>query len=152
MANWLVKTEPDSYSIDDFARDKVTRWDHVRNYQARNYLRQMEVGDQVLIYHSSTDATGVVGIAKVTRTAYPDPSQFDRNSEYFDKGATSENPRWFCPDLKLERRFGATVELQALRNEKALQKMVLLKRGSRLSVQPVSDEEFKVISKLGSKS
>jgi len=151
MHHWLVKTEPDSYSIDDLARDKVTSWDHVRNYQARNYLRQMALGDQVMIYHSSVVPPGVVGLASVSRAAYPEAAQFDRSSRYFDPVATKENPRWFSPDLKFQQRFGGVLELQALKGHKELQEMVLLKRGSRLSVQPISVEEFKIICRLASK-
>lgn len=148
MSKWLVKTEPESYSVHDFVRDKVTCWDGVRNYQARNYLIAMKKGDEVLVYHSSADPTGVAGVAKVVKEAYPEPAQFDPKSKYFDPGSTMDNPRWMAPDLKLVRAFRSIVTLDELRAEKRLEKLVVLRRGNRLSVTPVSDAEFEVITKL----
>jgi predicted RNA-binding protein with PUA-like domain len=145
MNYWLVKTEPHVYSIDDLLRDKVTSWTGVRNYQARNYLRQMEVGDLVLVYHSNAEPPGVVGIAKVKSLAKPDPTQFDKTSEYFDPAATDLKPRWFCPDLSFVKKLRAMVPLDVLRNTKELDGLLLLKRGSRLSVIPVSREHFDLI-------
>ena len=150
MASWLVKTEPDVYSIDDFARDKVTDWTCVRNYQARNFLMKMEVGDDVLIYHSNAEPSGVVGVAKVHKVASPDRTQFERNGEYFDPKATKEAPRWFCPDLKFVRKLSREVPLEELRGYKALEGLLLLQRGSRLSVIPVSDKHFEFIVKTAS--
>ena len=145
MAFWLVKTEPDTYSVEDFAAEKVTLWDRVRNYQARNYLRAMKLGDRVLVYHSGVEPPGVAGIARVAGEAVPDPSQFDPQSEYFDEKASAQAPRWFAPKLQLEKKFRELVPLASLRDQPALEKMVLLRRGSRLSVLPVSDREFNVI-------
>jgi predicted RNA-binding protein with PUA-like domain len=150
MAYWLVKTEPHVYSIDDLKRDKVTEWTGVRNYQARNFLKQMAVGDCVLVYHSNAEPPGVVGIATVKRIAKPDPTQFDRASEYYDPAASDEEPRWYCPDIAFSKRFGEMVTLDSLRGNKALEGLLLLQRGSRLSVIPVSEKHFSVIESMGS--
>jgi predicted RNA-binding protein with PUA-like domain len=148
MACWLVKTEPTTYSIDHLASEKVTPWDGVRNYQARNYLRAMQPGDQVLIYHSVTDPIGVAGVGKVKKVAYPDPTQFEKRSQYYDEGATKEEPRWFCPDLGFVRRFDSVIDLKSLKKVPGLAKLELLKKGSRLSVMPVSDQEFNIILEM----
>jgi predicted RNA-binding protein with PUA-like domain len=145
MKYWLVKTEPHVYSIDDLSRDRVTSWTGVRNYQARNFLRQMEVGDMVLVYHSNAEPPGVVGVAEVVSAAKPDPTQFDRASEYFDPAATVVKPRWFSPDLGFAKKLPAMVPLEVLRNTKSLEGLLLLQRGSRLSVIPVSREHFDLI-------
>ena len=145
---WLLKSEPGTYSIDDFERDGVTAWDCVRNYQARNYLCEMKVGDQVLFYHSSTEPSGVAGLGKVAKPAYADPTQFDRHSDYYDAKATKDEPRWFSPDIRFVQRFEKITAIGLLRKEKGLQSMVLLQRGSRLSVQPVSKVEYETILKL----
>lgn len=142
---WLVKSEPYNYSIEDLESDATTQWTGVRNYQARNFLRDMEVGEDVLFYHSVVEPVGIVGVAKVKRKAYPDVTQFDKRSEYFDPKATKESPRWFAPDLGFVRKFKVPLPLKDLRSIKELKKMELLRRGSRLSVQPVSKEEFSVI-------
>lgn len=148
MAYWLVKSEPSVYSIDDMCREKRTLWHGVRNYQARNFLRSMKVGEQVLFYHSSEEPIGVAGVVAVASTAVPDPSQFDKKSEYFDEQATRENPRWFCPELQFLKKFPRTIPLVELKSIRALAKMPLLQRGSRLSVQPVQESEFEAILKL----
>jgi predicted RNA-binding protein with PUA-like domain len=150
MATWLVKTEPDVFSIDDFARVKVTDWTGVRNYQARNFLMSMEEGDTVLIYHSNAEPPGVVGLGTVHSKAYPDTTQFDPSSEYFDGKASKAKPRWFCPDLKFVRKFARQIPLNELRRTKALEGLTLLQKGSRLSVIPVSDEHFDTIVKMAS--
>lgn len=149
MAFWLVKTEPEVYSIDDLKRDKSTCWDCVRNYEARNNLVAMKKGDSVLIYHSNSEPSGIAGVAEVKKTAYPDPQQFLKSSEYFDPKSTPENPRWFSPDLAFRQKFPHIVALSELREVPALAQMVLLRRGSRLSVMPVKAAEFKVICGLG---
>ena len=148
MNYWLAKSEPSVYSIDDLKKDKITYWDGVRNYQARNFLKEMEKGDVVLFYHSNADPTGVAGVAKINKTAYPDPTQFNKRSKYFDEKATKEKPRWFCPDLKFVKKFKNVISLQDLKEVKALEKMTLLKRGNRLSVMPVTKKEYEVITKL----
>jgi predicted RNA-binding protein with PUA-like domain len=152
MSSWLVKTEPDVYSIDDLARDKVTDWTCVRNYQARNLLVEMKVGDDVLIYHSNAEPSGIVGLARVAREARPDKTQFDPKSDYFDPKATRESPRWFCPDLKFVRKFPRQIPLDELRKCKALDGFALLQRGTRLSVIPVSPHHAKVIQTMVSRT
>lgn len=152
MAYWLVKSEPSVYSIADFKRDKVTHWHGVRNYQARNFLREMTPGDEVLFYHSNDEPSGVAGLGRVKKKAYPDPSQFDSRSEYFDPRAELDAPRWFCPDIEYVSAFHSVVPLELLRTEQALAKMVLLKRGTRLSVQPVTATEFKTIVRLAERA
>lgn len=148
MAYWLMKCEPDVYSIDDLARDGHTHWDGVRNYQARNLMRdQMQVGDEVLFYHSSADPAGVAGIARVIRSAYPDPSAWDPGSHYFDPGSSPEQPRWLMVDVAFVERFPKLVSLEEIRQDAALQEMVLVKN-SRLSVQPVTPAEFRRILEL----
>ena len=148
MAYWLVKTEPDVFSIDDLARDKVTAWTGVRNYQARNFLREMALGDEVLIYHSNAEPSGVAGVAVVCCTAKADETQFDPSSEYFDPKATREAPRWFCPDLKFVRRLPELIPLAELKASKALTGLILLQKGSRLSVIPVPEKHFKEIVRM----
>ena len=150
MQYWLCKSEPDVYSIDHLKRDKKTLWDCVRNYQARNYLKEMVVGDAILYYHSSADPTGVVGTAEVSKSVVPDPTQFDQKSEYFDDKATTENPRWFAPEFKFISKFDSLVPLESIRKDTTLQKMILLQKGSRLSVQPVTKKEFERIVGLSS--
>jgi predicted RNA-binding protein with PUA-like domain len=148
MAYWLVKTEPDVFSIDDLARDKVTPWTGVRNYQARNYLREMRVGDEVLIYHSNAEPPGVAGLAVVCASAKADETQFDSSNEYFDPKATRATPRWFCPDLQFVRKWPQLTPLAELKASKALTGLLLLQKGSRLSVIPVSEKHFREIVQM----
>ncbi len=147
---WLVKTEPEDFSFADLlaAPDMTTAWEGVRNYQARNFLREMQNGDVVLVYHSSTAHPAIVGIARVVRECYPDPAQFDARSPYFDPKATPDAPRWDAVELQAVRALPRTVTLQALRTEAALQEMRLLKRGNRLSVMPLSEAELGSILRL----
>jgi predicted RNA-binding protein with PUA-like domain len=149
---WLLKSEPETFSIEDLRRapDQTTHWDGVRNYQARNLLRdQMQVGDGVLFYHSSAEPPGVAGTAEVVRAGYPDESQFDARSSHHDPEARRDEPRWYVVDIKLDKVFSRFVPLPELRENPALADMVLLRRGSRLSVQPVTAKEWSVIIKLG---
>jgi len=146
---WLAKSEPDVYSIDDLRRDGSTMWDGVRNYQARNFLRSMQVGDRVLFHHSNGDPSGVVGTALVAGLAQPDPTQFDPRSEGFDEDSTRDDPRWCAVKVRFESRFALPVTLEMLRAERALAGMQILKRGNRLSVTPVTAAEFARIVKLG---
>jgi predicted RNA-binding protein with PUA-like domain len=151
MNYWLVKSEPEVFSIDDLAAapQQTTSWDGVRNYQARNTLRdKMKLGDRVLFYHSSTEPTAIVGIATVAREGYPDPTALNPKSDHYDPAATKENPRWYMVDLKLEQVFARPLPLAELRGVKALAKMELLRKGSRLSVQPVTKAEFEAVLKL----
>lgn len=148
---WLMKSEPNVFSIDDLKKSpkQTTSWNGVRNFQARNLLRdEIKVGDGVLFYHSSAEPPGVAGLATVVREGYPDPLQFDAKSEYYDAASKKDAPRWFVVDIKLEAKFDALVELAKLRETKGLEDMVLLRKGSRLSVQPVTAAEWKVITKL----
>jgi predicted RNA-binding protein with PUA-like domain len=145
---YLMKTEPSVYSIDDLSRDKVTQWDSIRNYQARNIMQDMVVGDEVLIYHSNAKPPGIAGLGVISETAFPDPTQFDKKSDYYDQKATKENPRWFCPEVKFVKKFKNFVGLPDLREEKSLSEMMVLRRGARLSVQPVSAKDFKKILKM----
>ncbi|MCO6431904.1 MAG: EVE domain-containing protein [Deltaproteobacteria bacterium] len=148
MAKWLVKTEASLYSVDQLAADGVTQWDGVRNYQARNFLRQMKRGEKVLIYHSVDKPTGIVGIAEVAKTAYPDRLQFERSSGYYDEKSSAESPRWFAPDIKLLKRFNKIIDLKEIRRDVRLKNMWLLRPGSRLSVQPVQESEFSAILEI----
>lgn len=149
MQYWLVKNERDCYSIDDFRRDRKTAWTEVRNYQARNFLRQMKKGDAVLYYHSNAGTeTGVVGEATVIKEAYPDPTQFDSAGEYYDAASTSENPRWSAVDLRFKAKYPNPVYLRTLKTDPAFRDMLVTKPGTRLSVTPVSAAHFKRIQRL----
>jgi predicted RNA-binding protein with PUA-like domain len=149
VAHWLMKSEPDAYSIDDLRRDGRTPWDGVRNFQARNYLRSMRRGDKVLYYHSNTTPPGVVGIAKVVSTAYPDPTQFDPASKYYDATSDPSDPRWSLVDIGFVRAFARVVSLDELRSHAdALGDLAVIRKGNRLSVTPVADEQFAYIVAL----
>ena len=149
LGHWLCKTEPDVYSIDDLRRDTVTGWEGVRNYQARNFMRDgMAPGDRVLVYHSNVDPAGVAGVAEVSGPARPDPTQFDPRSEYHDPGSSRDDPRWVMRDLRFAERFPEVVSLDRLRACKALAGMVALRRGNRLSVTPVTAAEFAAVLRL----
>ncbi|MBY0384592.1 EVE domain-containing protein [bacterium] len=151
MQYWLMKSEPDVFSIDDLAQKKVTLWDGVRNYQARNFMmNDMKLGDVVLFYHSNAEPPGIAGLAKISRLAQPDPSQFDKKSEYFDAASKIEKPRWFCVQVEYVKKFKNLISLEDLRQNKSLQKMLVLKKGQRLSIQPVTKAEFDVIQKMAS--
>jgi len=148
MRYWLMKTEPSEFSLEDLKRapKQTAPWDGVRNYQARNHMRDgMKLGDRILFYHSSTDPTAIVGTATVAREAYPDDSAWDRKSEYFDKRSTPERPVWVRVDVKFESEFAVPLTLAELRTIPELKDMVLLRKGMRLSVQPVTSPEFNAI-------
>lgn len=153
MRYWLLKSEPTSFSIDDLVKapKKTTCWDGVRNYQARNFMREMEIGDQVFFYHSGVEPPSIVGIAEVVKKAYPDHTALNPNDHHHDPKATPANPIWEMVDIKLVRKFDQPLSLDDLREVAALQKMELLRRGSRLSVQPVTAAEWKTIEKLAEK-
>lgn len=149
---WLIKTEPDVFSIDDLAiaPNQSTCWDGVRNYQARNYMRdQMQLGDRVLVYHSNANPSCVVGTATIAKTSYPDHTAWDANDPHFDPKSHSEKPRWFMVDIRFESKFSTPQSLEMLRAVPKLSAMELLRKGTRLSVQPVSKQEFVIIEKLG---
>jgi predicted RNA-binding protein with PUA-like domain len=148
MAYWLMKSEPSEVSIDDLARLKRVPWFGVRNYLARNYMRDhMKPGDGVLFYHSSCPEPGVAGLAEVASAAYPDETQFDAKGKYFDPKATREAPRWMHVDVKLVRKT-SLLSLATLRATPALASMVLLQKGNRLSITPVTPTEWRTINKL----
>ena len=148
MTFWLFKSEPSAFSIDDLAAcpRKTTAWDGVRNYQARNLIRdEMQRGDEGFFYHSSCEVPAIVGIVIVTRAAYPEASQFDPASKYYDEQSRRESPRWYCVDVKMRRRLRHPISLERLRQEKGLADFQLLKRGNRLSVFPVAPPAWKLI-------
>ncbi|MEP3561457.1 MAG: EVE domain-containing protein [Marinobacter sp.] len=150
MAKWLVKTEPSECSINDFAKkpDTCIPWDGVRNYQARNFLRQMAEGDQVLIYHSSCKNIGIAGVVRVTRSAYADPTQFDAESPYYDPKSTQEQPRWQAVNMQFEEKLPQLISLDRLKNTEGLEELPLVRKGNRLSVMPVSEGEWQIIRSL----
>lgn len=144
---WLVKSEPSSYSIDDLKKDNKTAWTGVRNYTARNFMRDgMQVGDPVLFYHSSCPVPGVYGVAKVVSKAYPDPTQSDPSSSYYDPKATKEKPSWYLVDIGFVKKLKEPVTLEEMKKDTRLAGMELLRRGNRLSVMKVAKEEFEAIT------
>jgi predicted RNA-binding protein with PUA-like domain len=146
---WLFKSEPDTFGFDRLERDGRTEWSGVRNFQARNYMKAMKVGDLGFFYHSSTKVPGIAGIVRVVREAYPDFTARERGGDYFDPRATDENPIWEMVDVAFERRLPRYVTLTELRAQASLAAtMVLLKKGSRLSVQPVAEREWKLVLKM----
>jgi predicted RNA-binding protein with PUA-like domain len=147
MRHWLMKSEPDTFSIDDLKRVKREPWTGVRNYQARNLMKEMKVGDLALFHHSSANPPGIAGVAKIVALAHPDATQFDPKSPYYDPKAAEARPIWECVDVAFVRKFPRLIPMDELRGMKALRKMVLLERGSRLSVQPVTKAEFDAILK-----
>jgi predicted RNA-binding protein with PUA-like domain len=146
---WLMKTEPDAFSIDDLARVGTEPWNGVRNYQARNHMRQMQPGDGVLFYHSSCAVPAIVGIATIASGAYPDPTQFDPKSDYHDAKSTREEPRWSLVDVKFERKLERAIPLEEIRRHgDELEDFALLRRGNRLSVMPVGAAHWRFILNL----
>ncbi len=153
MNYWLIKSEPSAFSIGDLSRAprKTTCWEGVRNYQARNFLRAMREGDRAIFYHSNADPSAAVGLAEVVREAYPDPTAWDVKSKYFDPKASPSNPIWSMVDVRLLAIFARPLPLEELRGVNALDGLELLRRGSRLSVHPVSPAHFRVIEKLAAR-
>jgi predicted RNA-binding protein with PUA-like domain len=150
MRHWLMKCEPAAYTIDDLKRDKVTSWEGVRNYQARNFMRdRMQVGDGVLFYASNADPSGVTGLARIARAGYPDPYAWKVGHKYHDPGADREKPVWYMVDVAFVDRFPDVVPLATLRETRGLEEMMVLRKGSRLSVQPVSKAEYDIVVRLG---
>lgn len=148
MRHWLIKSEPDVFSIDDLARVKREPWTGVRNYQARNFMwHDMKPGDLALFYHSNAKPPGIAGIAKVAGAAYPDPTQFDAKSEYFDPKATQEKPRWWLVDVEFVAKFDEILPLDALKSDPILSEMLVCQRGTRLSINPVDPKHFKQVCK-----
>ncbi len=146
MAYWLMKSEPDAYSIDDLERDGREPWDGIRNYQARNMMRDdMRIGDEILFYHSSCKVPAVVGIAKVASEAYPDPTQFDPDAKYYDAKSNPDDPRWILVDVEFVRKLDRPVTLTEIKAHPGLDDMILTRRGNRLSIMPVEKAHRDII-------
>lgn len=148
---WLLKSEPGDYSIDDLEEEVVTEWWGVRNYKARNYMRDdMRIGDKVLFYHSMTKPLGVYGLAEVATEAHPDSKQFETGHRYFDPKSDPDNSRWWCVDIRHLKTFDQPVTRDVLKETSGLEEMALLRRGMRLSVMPVTESEYEIVAGLGS--
>jgi predicted RNA-binding protein with PUA-like domain len=149
MRYWLMKSEPEVFSIDDLAKSKTSHWDGVRNYQARNFMTQdMKPGDQVLFYHSNAEPSGIAGLATVHTSATPDPTQFDKKSEYFDPKSSKDNPRWHAVTLAFAEKFPRVVALEEIKSRPELNEMLVIRKGQRLSIQPVTKKEFDCIKAM----
>lgn len=151
MRYWLMKSEPDTFSIDDLIKcpHQTEPWDGIRNYQARNFIRdEMTVGDRAFFYHSSTKIVGIVGVMEVVSKPYPDPLAFNPESSYYDPKSSPDNPRWYCVDVKFIEKFPTIIPLSTLKAQESLANLSLLKKGSRLSVMPVSEQEWYAIEAL----
>ncbi len=145
-----MKSEPDEFGIDDLKKVNIEPWSGVRNYQARNFMRDsMKLGDEILFYHSSTRPPGVAGLAVVASAPYPDPAQFDSRSDYYDPKSQKEDPRWILVDVKFKEKFPKLVTLESMKNEAILAQMKVLQKGSRLSITPVTKEEFLHLCNMG---
>jgi len=143
MAYWLMKSEPDVYSIDNMQKDGREMWDSIRNYQARNMMRDdMRIGDEIFFYHSNCKEPGIVGITRVASEPYPDPVQFDKTSNYFDPKSTQENPRWILVDVEFVRKLSRNITLAEIKAEKSLEDMILTRKGNRLSIMPVEKQHW----------
>jgi len=149
---WLMKCEPEAYTIEDLERDGTTTWEGVRNFQARNSMRdEMKPGDGVIFYASNAEPSGASGLAEISRAAYPDPYAFEEGHKYFDPKSDPENPTWYMVDIRFVEKFPEVVPLWVLKVTKGLEKMVVTQKGSRLSVQPVTKKEFEIVTLLGRK-
>ncbi|HEY0592096.1 MAG TPA: EVE domain-containing protein [Thermoanaerobaculia bacterium] len=146
---WLMKCEPAAYTIEALEKDRTCGWEGVRNFQARNHLRAMKKGDLAIFYASNADPSGATGVAEVVREAYPDPFALKKGHRYFDPKATPENPIWFTVDLGFVEKFPRVVPIAELRETPGLESMAILQKGSRLSVTPVTKDEFEIVRKLG---
>lgn len=149
MHYWLMKNDAGSYSIDDFSRERKTHWEGVRNFQARNILKSMQTGDKFIFYLSNADPSGIAGVGKIIKSAYPDETQFDSKSEYFDKRASREKPIWFRVDVAFEFKFPRVTALSDLKKNKKLKGNPVLLRGQRLSVMPITESHFKEMVRVG---
>jgi predicted RNA-binding protein with PUA-like domain len=149
---WLLKCEPEAYTIEDLERDGATTWEGVRNFQARNFMRDdMKVGDGVLFYASNAEPSGVTGVAEISREGYPDPYSFQEGHKYHDPKSNPENPTWYMVDIRFVERFSDIIPLAVLKETRGLGDMMVVQKGSRLSVQPVTKKEFDIVVKLGRK-
>ena len=143
MAYWLMKSEPDAYSIDDLKRDGREPWDGIRNYQARNMMRdEMKIGDEVFFYHSNCKEPGIVGIMKVASEPYPDPTQFNKKSKYYDPKSNKDDPRWCLVDVEFVRKLGRNITLAEIKEAKGLDGLILIRKGNRLSIMPVEKKHW----------
>lgn len=149
MNYWLMKCEPGAYSIDDLQRDGSTSWEGVRNFQARNYLKEMKSGDGVLFYASNADPSGVTGLAKVSREAYPDQFALKKGHAYHDPKSTKDDPIWYMVDIAFVEKFPDVVPLDTLKVTRGLENMGVIRKGNRLSIQPVTKAEYEIVAKLG---
>ena len=150
---WLMKCEPEAYTIDDLKRDGRSSWEGVRNYQARNFMRdQMQEGDGVLFYASNADPSGVTGLAEIVRAGYPDHTAWEKGHKYFDPATKKDAPMWFMVDIAFVERFPGVVALEILKATKGLESMMVTQKGSRLSVQPVTKAEYEIVMRLGRKA
>ena len=146
MTYWLMKSEPDAYSIDDLKRDRREPWDGIRNYQARNMMRDdMKTGDKVFFYHSNCKEVGVVGVMKVASKPYPDPTQFDPESNYYDPKSNPDEPRWCLVDVAYVKKLKRTISLAEIKAHRELEEMILVRKGNRLSIMPVSEDHWNLI-------
>ena len=149
MTYWLMKSEPDVYSIDDLERDGREKWDGIRNYQARNMMRDdMKIGEEIFFYHSNCKEPGIVGVARVVSESYPDPTQFDKKSRYYDAKSSPDNPRWSLVDVEFVRKLTRTITLTELKAQKTLADMILTRKGNRLSIMPVARKHWNKILSL----
>lgn len=146
---WLMKVEPEAYTIEALERDGTSSWEGVRNYQARNFLKEMSVGDRALFYASNADPSGVTGVAEVSRAAYPDPSAWSKGHTYYDPKSKPDRPSWYMVDVRFVEKFPQIVSLDTLKATPGLRKMMVVQPGRRPSVQPVTPEEFEMVLKLG---
>ncbi len=152
MKYWLFKSEPNSYSIDDLKKDKKTHWDGVRNYQARNFMRdEMKKGDQVLFYHSNAQPNAIAGVCEIVKEAYPDHTAFDPDSKYYDPKSKKDNPAWMMVDVKFKKKFKTQVTLSEVKENPKLEDMRLIQKGNRLSVFPIEKKEFDEVLKMAEK-
>jgi predicted RNA-binding protein with PUA-like domain len=150
MNYWLMKSEPDVYSIDDLEKQDVTPWEGIRNYQARNFMRDdMKVGDRMLFYHSNSKPPGIAGTGVVCKESYPDYFAWDPSSKYFDAKSTKDNPRWMMVDIKFEQKFSTYISLEEMKSMPELEGILVTKRGMRLSIQPISEQHFQFLVKIG---
>jgi len=148
MNYWLMKSEPETFGIDDLKKMKVDHWDGVRNYQARNFMKDMKKNDLIFFYHSNCKPPGIVGIMEVKKEAYPDFTSYDKKSSYYDPKSSPENPRWFMVDVKFKEKFSEMISLDTLKTVPALKDLALVRRGNRLSIMPVSAKDWQTILKL----
>tara|TARA_A100001015_G_C15040298_1_gene739169 strand:+ start:3218 stop:3676 length:459 start_codon:yes stop_codon:yes gene_type:complete len=150
-AYWLMKTEPTTYSIDHLENEQVTQWEGVRNYQARNFMRDtMKIGDKVLFYHSNCKPPGVIGLAEVCKESYPDFFAWDINSKYYDPKSSPDSPIWMMVDVKFVKKFNDIVSLDTIKTTPGLEQMLVIKKGMRLSIQPVTKSEYDIVTALAS--